>query len=197
MIYLQQHVHVPNYPKSSQRCSAKALCCCKSARPTLGNHSYTPQQSSCASKRRRKGSVLTGRQIKCSAGSEQPSNGKSVVSELALLIARLDPEIRNVLPKDVPLDMRFEESRPAKDLLNVQLFGAQPTLAALWQTAETEAQDRVVGLYTLLALSPDTRAGSIRSATVFEFCHKLRAQYSDAGMYVDYYVLLCSCLEVC
>ena len=195
MIYPQQHV--PNYLKSSQRCSAKALCCCQSARPTLGNHKYTPQQSSCASKRRRKGNVLTGHQIKCSAGSEQPSNGKTVVSELALLIARLDPEVRNVLPKDVPLDMRFEEPRPAKDLLNIQLFGAQPTLAGLWKTAKTKAQDEIVNLYPILTLSADTKAGSIRSATIFEFCHRLHGQYSDAGMYVDHYILLCSCLEVC
>ncbi len=65
---------------------------------------------------------LAGHQRVCLAGSEQPSNGIIVVSELDLLKARLDPEVRNVLPNDVPLDLRFEELRPAKDLLNVQLF---------------------------------------------------------------------------
>jgi len=183
MIYPQQHV--PNYLKSSQRCSAKALCCCQSARPTLGNHKYTPQQSSCASKRRRKGNVLTGHQIKCSAGSEQPSNGKTVVSELALLIARLDPEVRNVLPKDVPLDMRFEEPRPAKDLLNIQLFGAQPTLAGLWQSAKTEAQNDINFLGPVLAVSADTKAGSLQSVAIFNFSRRLHGQYSVADMYVD------------
>jgi len=139
---------------------------------------------------------VAGHQSDCSAGSEPPINGRIVLSELDLLKARLDPEVRNVLPNDVPLDLRFEEPRPAKDLLNVQLFLTQPTLAGLWQTAETEAQNRLDGLYSMLALSTDTRAGSIRSATVFEFCHHLSKQYSGAGMYVDHYVLLCSCLEV-
>ena len=120
-----------------------------------------------------------------------------MASELALLIAGLDPEVRNVLPKDVPLDLRFEEPRPTKDLLNVQLFEAQPTLAGLWQTAKIEAQNRVVGLFPLLALSAYTRAGTIRTATVFEFCHQLREQYADVGMYVDHDVLLCSFLQVC
>ncbi len=82
-----------------------------------------------------------------------------------------------MLPKGVPLDLRFEELRPAKELLNVQLFGSQPTLAGLWQTAKTEAKDEIINLYPMLALSADTRAGSIQSATIFEFCHRLHHQY--------------------
>ncbi len=147
MTHLQQLV--PNKIRSIQhlqpRCPAKVWYCCQFANSRLTSHEGTPQKSSCGSKRGRKGRVLvsTGqsdRQSDSSARSEQPSNAAFVTSELDLLKARLDPEFRDVLPKVVPLDLCFEELRRGRNLLDVELFGAQSTLAGLWQRAKTAAQ---------------------------------------------------------
>ncbi len=192
MIHLQQLV--PNNIRSIQRlqprCPAKDWYCCQSAKSLLTSHERTPQKSSCGSKRGRKGSVLVSarqadRQSDCSARSEQPSNAAFVTSELDLLKARLDPEVRNVLPQNVPLDLSFEELRPGTNLLDVELFGAQPTLAGLWQSAKTEAQNDINFLGPVLAVSADTKAGSLQSVAIFNFSRRLHGQYSVADMYVD------------
>lgn len=132
MIYLQHRVanSVDRLQRSQPCCPAKALCCCQCVGPLLGSHKRTPLQCSWQSTHGRKGSILVrgrlaGRQ--CSAGSEQPSKAKVVVSELDLLKARLNPEIRIVLPEDIALDLRFEKPLPAQNLLKVDLLGAQPT----------------------------------------------------------------------
>ena len=117
--------------------------------------------------------------------------------KLQLLKARLDPEVRNVLPKDVPLDLCFEELRPATNLLDVEAFGAQITLAGLWQSAKIVAQNDMTFLGPILALSVGTEAGIMQSVAIFHFSLQLDEQYSAADMSVDHYVLLCSCLEVC
>lgn len=179
MICLQQRVlnDLKSSGHSQPRCSAEALCCCQSARSVLRNHKCTPQHSCCWSTCGCKGSVavsarLAGHQSDCSAGSEHSSDVRIVVPELDLLKAHLDPEVRNVLPNGVPLDLRFEEARPAEEMLKVQLFGTQPSLAGLWQTAETEAQIKVGHLNTILALSAGSRAESIRCATLYSFVIK-------------------------
>lgn len=204
MIHLQQLV--PNKIISIRRlqphCPAKHWFCYQSANSLLKSHDRPPHKSSCGSKRGRKGSVLVSagqadRQSDCSARSEQPSNSAFVTSELDLLKPGLDPEVRNALPKNVPLGLCFEELRPGTNLLDVVLFKAQPSLAGLWQSAKTEAQNDFNYLGPLLAVSADAEAESVQTVAIFYFSRRLHGRYSDAGMCVDHYVLLCSCIEVC
>jgi len=52
---------------------------------------------------------------------------------------RLTPEVANVVPDDVDLDLSFEGDECKKGMLSVQAIISQPELAALWHKAESRA----------------------------------------------------------
>ncbi|DBA96189.1 TPA: hypothetical protein ACH3X1_015667 [Trebouxia sp. C0004] len=115
------------------------------------------------------------------------------MAELDLLKARLNPEIRNVLPKMSPRSA-FRRAKSCQEF--AERFGAQPALAGLWPTSRHKLRTASPVFQPMLTSAADTTAGSIQTAAVFKFCEQLLNQKSDAGMYMDQYVLLCSSLEL-
>ncbi len=113
---------------------------------------------------------------------------------------RLLPEVANVVPVDLDLDLSFEGDEYMKGMLNVQAVLSQPELALLWHKAESRATpclDQCLKALTFSYGSGFTYAETLHIATLELFCEEVDSYFTSSSESLDRYVLACLCLKVC
>ncbi len=112
---------------------------------------------------------------------------------------RLLPEVANIVPVDLDLELSFEGDECMEGMLNVQAVLSQPELALLWHKAEARAIPCLDQCLKALTFSYDTAftyAETLTIATLVLFCEEVDSYFTSSSESLDRYVLACLCVKV-
>ena len=113
---------------------------------------------------------------------------------------RLLPEVANVVPVDLDLDLSFEGDEYMEGMLNVQAVLSQPELALLWHKAESRAipclDQCLKALKFTYGSGETTYAETLGIATLELFCEEVDSYFTSSSESLDRYVLACLCVKV-